>query len=69
MSEAPKMCQWFQCTAPATVRIVRGDTLVCDEHHRANMLQFGCVFTIEPVNQKTQSVESSTPTNKVELHA
>jgi len=44
------MCQSFNCDKPATVKLLRSSTCVCDEHHRTNIAQFGCVFELEPVN-------------------
>lgn len=44
------MCQWFNCDKPATVKLLRASTCVCDEHHITNIAQFGCVFELEPVN-------------------
>ena len=44
--EKPK-CQWLGCTKPATVRIVRANTLVCDKHHKLNEERFGCKLSVE----------------------
>lgn len=49
--DALVMCQWFGCKQPATVRIKRASTCVCDDHYLDNVLQFGCEFETEPVNQ------------------
>ncbi len=45
-------CQWFSCNKPATVRVIKADSCVCDEHYVINTIQFGCDFTTEPVNEK-----------------
>jgi len=45
------MCQWFGCDKPATLRVPRANTFVCDDHYVENVLRFGCEFTTEPVNQ------------------
>lgn len=44
-------CQWVSCEEPASVRIKRANTVVCDEHYIANVVQFGCTFETEPVNK------------------
>jgi len=44
------MCKFFNCKKPATGKIVRANGCFCDEHLAFNVAQFGCNFTIEPVN-------------------
>ena len=53
--EAVVMCQYFGCDKPATLKIIRANTNLCDDHYLANVLRFGCVdFETKPVNTKEQ---------------
>lgn len=53
--EAVVMCRWIGCDKPATIKIIRANTTLCDDHYLANVLRFRCVnFETEPVNVKEQ---------------
>ncbi len=46
------ICEYFECDNPATVRIIRANTCVCDEHLELNIVRFGINLSIEPINDK-----------------
>ena len=53
--EAVVMCQYFGCNKPATLKIIRANTNLCDDHYLANVLKFGCAdFETILVNVKTK---------------
>jgi len=54
LAERVVMCQYFGCDKPATLKIVRANTNVCDDHFYTNILKFGCIFETEPVNIKKE---------------
>ena len=66
MSDKTIVCQWITCNAPATARIVRSNTNVCDEHLQLNQAQFGVKFTVEalkvtPTNQHSEVNKATEP--------
>jgi len=43
-------CQYIGCDKPATLKMVRSNTCVCDEHYELNVLRFGCVMEVNPLD-------------------
>ena len=46
-----RVCQYFRCTEPATIRIVRANVNCCEDHYRENLLKLGCAFTTEKIGE------------------
>jgi len=43
------VCRWHDCSAPATIKIVRINENFCEEHYLLNVLRFGCEFETKPI--------------------
>ena len=41
------MCGYFGCDKPASMKVIRANSNVCDEHYISNVLKFGCEFEVE----------------------